>query len=177
MTAPTNDDPDAISGAAADEDAVDSQADGEYRRDATAAVEAAVHAAAAGRCATPSPTLTRRGDAVHRRPLPRRHRVVRRAAKHAAGPHRPARAPLPGVPGLPAAPRSARPRAAAGASRLARQVRRRDRRGVLRRAGRPPRRFDRGRRARPDEIRVVVDPYSRQAFLALENRIRGILSF
>ena len=29
----------------------------------------------------------------------------------------------------------------------------------------------------PNEIRVVVDPYSRQAFLALENRIRGILSF
>jgi hypothetical protein len=29
----------------------------------------------------------------------------------------------------------------------------------------------------PCEIRVVVDPYSRQAFLALENRIRGILSF
>jgi hypothetical protein len=28
-----------------------------------------------------------------------------------------------------------------------------------------------------NEIRVVVDPYSRQAFLALENRIRGILSF
>jgi hypothetical protein len=27
------------------------------------------------------------------------------------------------------------------------------------------------------EIRVVVDPYSRQAFLALENSIRGILSF
>lgn len=27
------------------------------------------------------------------------------------------------------------------------------------------------------EIRVVVDPYSRQAFLALEGRIRGILSF
>ena len=27
------------------------------------------------------------------------------------------------------------------------------------------------------EIRVVVDPYSRQAFLALENRIRGIVSF
>ncbi|HTR03504.1 MAG TPA: hypothetical protein VMN82_09950 [Thermoanaerobaculia bacterium] len=27
------------------------------------------------------------------------------------------------------------------------------------------------------EVRVVVDPYSRQAFLALENRIRGILSF
>ena len=31
--------------------------------------------------------------------------------------------------------------------------------------------------ATPSEIRVVVDPYSRQAFLALENRIRGILSF
>ena len=29
----------------------------------------------------------------------------------------------------------------------------------------------------PNEVRVVVDPYSRQAFLALENRIRGILSF
>jgi hypothetical protein len=29
----------------------------------------------------------------------------------------------------------------------------------------------------PSEIRVVVDPYSRQAFLALENRIRGVLSF
>ncbi len=29
----------------------------------------------------------------------------------------------------------------------------------------------------PAEIRVVVDPYSRQAFLALENRIRAILSF
>ena len=29
----------------------------------------------------------------------------------------------------------------------------------------------------PSEIRVVVDPYSRQAFLALENSIRGILSF
>jgi hypothetical protein len=29
----------------------------------------------------------------------------------------------------------------------------------------------------PNEIRVVVDPYSRQAFLALENRIKGILSF
>lgn len=28
-----------------------------------------------------------------------------------------------------------------------------------------------------NEIRVVVDPYSRQAFLALENSIRGILSF
>ncbi len=27
------------------------------------------------------------------------------------------------------------------------------------------------------EIRVVVDPYSRQAFLALESRIRGITSF
>ena len=29
----------------------------------------------------------------------------------------------------------------------------------------------------PVEIRVVVDPYSRQAFLAIENRIRGITSF
>ena len=29
----------------------------------------------------------------------------------------------------------------------------------------------------PNELRVVVDPYSRQAFVALENRIRGILSF
>jgi hypothetical protein len=29
----------------------------------------------------------------------------------------------------------------------------------------------------PAELRVVVDPYSRQAFLALENRIRGITSF
>jgi hypothetical protein len=29
----------------------------------------------------------------------------------------------------------------------------------------------------PSEIRVVVDPYSRQAFLALANQIRGILSF
>jgi hypothetical protein len=28
-----------------------------------------------------------------------------------------------------------------------------------------------------NELRVVVDPYSRQAFLALDNRIRGILSF
>jgi hypothetical protein len=28
-----------------------------------------------------------------------------------------------------------------------------------------------------NEIRVVVDPYTRQAFLALENRIKGILSF
>jgi len=27
------------------------------------------------------------------------------------------------------------------------------------------------------ELRVVVDPYSRQAFVALENSIRGILSF
>ncbi|HEY7573825.1 MAG TPA: hypothetical protein VIB08_01575 [Thermoanaerobaculia bacterium] len=27
------------------------------------------------------------------------------------------------------------------------------------------------------ELRIVVDPYSRQAFVALENRIRGILSF
>jgi hypothetical protein len=31
--------------------------------------------------------------------------------------------------------------------------------------------------AAPAEIRVVVDPYSRQAFLALENQIRGIVSF
>jgi hypothetical protein len=31
--------------------------------------------------------------------------------------------------------------------------------------------------AAPSEIRVVVDPYSRQAFLALEGTIRGILSF
>ncbi|MGH9399034.1 MAG: hypothetical protein ACRD00_01605 [Thermoanaerobaculia bacterium] len=31
--------------------------------------------------------------------------------------------------------------------------------------------------AAPAEIRVVVDPYSRQAFLALENKIRAILSF
>ena len=29
----------------------------------------------------------------------------------------------------------------------------------------------------PAELRVVVDPYSRQAFLALENQIRGITSF
>ena len=29
----------------------------------------------------------------------------------------------------------------------------------------------------PAEIRVVVDPYSRQAFLALEKKIRAILSF
>ncbi|MET0619838.1 MAG: hypothetical protein ABW056_06140 [Thermoanaerobaculia bacterium] len=29
----------------------------------------------------------------------------------------------------------------------------------------------------PSELRVVVDPYSRQAFLALEGTIRGILSF
>jgi hypothetical protein len=29
----------------------------------------------------------------------------------------------------------------------------------------------------PSEIRVVVDPYSRQAFLALEGTVRGILSF
>lgn len=29
----------------------------------------------------------------------------------------------------------------------------------------------------PLEIRVIVDPYSRQAFLASENRIRTILSF
>jgi hypothetical protein len=29
----------------------------------------------------------------------------------------------------------------------------------------------------PCELRVVVDPYSRQAFLALEGTIRGILSF
>jgi hypothetical protein len=29
----------------------------------------------------------------------------------------------------------------------------------------------------PSEVRVVVDPYSRQAFLALEGTIRGILSF
>ncbi len=27
------------------------------------------------------------------------------------------------------------------------------------------------------ELRVVVDPYSRQAFVALEKEIRGILSF
>ncbi len=29
----------------------------------------------------------------------------------------------------------------------------------------------------PAEVRVVVDPYSRQAFLAIENKIRGIVSF
>jgi len=29
----------------------------------------------------------------------------------------------------------------------------------------------------PAEARVVVDPYSRQAFVAVENRIRGIISF
>ena len=29
----------------------------------------------------------------------------------------------------------------------------------------------------PAELRVVVDPYSRQAFLALEGTVRGILSF
>jgi hypothetical protein len=29
----------------------------------------------------------------------------------------------------------------------------------------------------PAEIHIVVDPYSRQAFLALANRIRGIVSF
>jgi hypothetical protein len=29
----------------------------------------------------------------------------------------------------------------------------------------------------PSELRVVVDPYSRQAFLALEGTIRGIVSF
>jgi hypothetical protein len=29
----------------------------------------------------------------------------------------------------------------------------------------------------PATIRVVVDPYSRQAFLAFENRVRGIVSF
>ena len=29
----------------------------------------------------------------------------------------------------------------------------------------------------PSELRVVVDPYSRQAFLALEGTVRGILSF
>jgi hypothetical protein len=27
------------------------------------------------------------------------------------------------------------------------------------------------------ELRVVVDPYSRQAFVAVENQIRGIFSF
>lgn len=31
--------------------------------------------------------------------------------------------------------------------------------------------------APPAELRVVVDPYTRQAFVALDNRIRGILSF
>jgi hypothetical protein len=30
--------------------------------------------------------------------------------------------------------------------------------------------------APPAELRVLVDPYSRQAFLALERRIRGIVS-
>lgn len=29
----------------------------------------------------------------------------------------------------------------------------------------------------PAEVRVVVDPYSRQAFLAVERKIRSILSF
>jgi hypothetical protein len=29
----------------------------------------------------------------------------------------------------------------------------------------------------PAEVRVVVDPYSRQAFLAIQNKIRGIVSF
>jgi hypothetical protein len=29
----------------------------------------------------------------------------------------------------------------------------------------------------PAEIRVVVDPFSRQAFLALQSTIRGIVSF
>ncbi len=29
----------------------------------------------------------------------------------------------------------------------------------------------------PAELRIVVDPYTRQAFVALENRIKGILSF
>jgi len=29
----------------------------------------------------------------------------------------------------------------------------------------------------PAEVRVLVDPYSRQAFLAFENRVRGIVSF
>ncbi len=29
----------------------------------------------------------------------------------------------------------------------------------------------------PAEVRVVVDPYSRQAFLAVEKKIRSILSF
>jgi hypothetical protein len=31
--------------------------------------------------------------------------------------------------------------------------------------------------ASPVELRVLVDPYSRQAFIALERRIRGIVSF
>ncbi|MFN2385706.1 MAG: hypothetical protein ABR576_05410 [Thermoanaerobaculia bacterium] len=31
--------------------------------------------------------------------------------------------------------------------------------------------------APPAELRVLVDPYSRQAFLALERRIKGIVSF
>jgi hypothetical protein len=31
--------------------------------------------------------------------------------------------------------------------------------------------------ASPAELRVLVDPYSRQAFLALERRIKGIVSF
>jgi hypothetical protein len=31
--------------------------------------------------------------------------------------------------------------------------------------------------APPAELRVLVDPYSRQAFLALEQRIKGIVSF
>jgi hypothetical protein len=29
----------------------------------------------------------------------------------------------------------------------------------------------------PASVRVIVDPYSRQAFLALGNRVRGIVSF
>ena len=29
----------------------------------------------------------------------------------------------------------------------------------------------------PSSIRVLVDPYSRQAFLAFEDRVRGIVSF
>ncbi len=29
----------------------------------------------------------------------------------------------------------------------------------------------------PASVRVLVDPYSRQAFLAFENRVRGIVSF
>jgi hypothetical protein len=29
----------------------------------------------------------------------------------------------------------------------------------------------------PAEVRVLVDPYSRQAFLAVEDRVRGIVSF